>query len=97
MRAESVHRREENRLFSQDLLGPLGIGAESEERPHRLSAPELGGRTCRRRGERRSEACLPALLAYLLLSGLAGKFLEKTCWGWSEDIRISREAGWRSV
>lgn len=30
---EWVHRREEGRVLHQDLLGPLGMGTESEERP----------------------------------------------------------------
>lgn len=31
-----IHRREESKVFHQDLLSLLGIGAESEERPQQL-------------------------------------------------------------
>lgn len=32
-----VHRREENRMFSQDLLSPLELRARSEERPQQVA------------------------------------------------------------
>ena len=32
----------ENKVFSQNLLSPLGMGAKNEERPHRQSVSEMG-------------------------------------------------------
>lgn len=36
-RADGVHRREEIRVFHQDLLSPLGMWAEGEERPQHMA------------------------------------------------------------
>jgi len=33
---EYIHRREESRMFHQDLLRPLGMGAKNEERSYKV-------------------------------------------------------------
>lgn len=42
--SEGVHRREGIRLFHQDLLSPLGVGAGSEERLKQLVCNRAGVR-----------------------------------------------------
>lgn len=77
------HRREENRVFSLDLLSPPGKWAES--------ATELGMEpwswTQRRGGAPRAEACPPASLAYFLCwwAWLAG-FPEIICWSLGAEL-----------
>lgn len=44
--AEGILRKEESRMFHQDLLNLLGLGAESEESHNRSSAAELGMGLC---------------------------------------------------
>lgn len=36
MAAEGIHRREGSKVFHQNLLGPLGMGANCEERPQHV-------------------------------------------------------------
>lgn len=61
--------REKNRVFSQDLLSPLGIGAKSEKQwPQKVFCYRSGDNTGRlklekRRDRRRSIFSLPAFLA----------------------------------
>lgn len=40
-----VHRKEESRVLQQDLLSPLGLGAESEEKLQQLVCYRDGDRT----------------------------------------------------
>lgn len=42
---EGVHRKKESRVSHHDLLSPLGIGAESEERPQKVVCYTAGDKT----------------------------------------------------
>ena len=43
--AEGDHKWEESRMFHQDLVRPLGMKAESEERPQQVDGYRAGGET----------------------------------------------------
>ena len=45
MRTDSIHRRNENRVFHQDLLSPLGMRAENKERPGQVVCYRAGDDT----------------------------------------------------
>lgn len=74
---EDSHRREENGVFHQDLLSPLRIGTEGEERSQQVVCfrawVEAGGLDIET-GE--SEAHSPSSLAPLLLCRL-GRFVPR--------------------
>ena len=40
-----MYRREESRVFHQDLLSSQGMGAESEERPQKVACYRTGDGT----------------------------------------------------
>lgn len=67
-RAKEVHGEEGKRVFHQDLLISLGMGAESEERPQQIVCYRAGRETReldlgeRRESEDLQPACFPALL-----------------------------------
>lgn len=75
---EDIYRREENRELHQDLLSPLRIGTESEERSQQVvffrACDEAGGLDIEEKGE--SEAHSPSSLAHLLLCRL-GRFVPR--------------------
>lgn len=39
-----IHIGQENRIFHKDLISPLRIGAEGEERPHQVLCYRSGGK-----------------------------------------------------
>lgn len=57
-----VHRREESSVFHQDLLTPLGMGTEREERPQQVVCFKAGGPGFARAEREREELRLVHLL-----------------------------------
>lgn len=75
-------------MFYQDVFILLGMGAESEERPHRLSSTEIWMRLVNLEERRESEDLrVGCLLCWLLASlpDLAGGFPENACCSWGTE------------
>lgn len=78
---EGVQGWEESSVFHQDLLSPLGMRAESEERPQQVACcragDEAGGLDMQRE---RPEAHYLLSWPSCFPGGLSWWFLENVCW-----------------